>query len=255
MSSDYVGNSINHISCEESSPAFNVLDKGQHHPVYPAYEEPKPVVIHDAPDPTAGLHDKSSRGRDDEEETGHHCMNSSADEENDPEYEKVLSANFSQKYLEPSHPQQSQCIEPFIEHSCYQASAVQLTKSDDEEHKNSSTALNSYESLNILGSDNFIWRRKETKLSPTSLREMSKKKVKKKKSLLKSYIMHWENTASKPQYHFTKYKNININAKPSLDLHFLTDFSQATPISSSTSQIVFHHNFIYNLNTVSFYKI
>merc|ERR1712030_255932 len=196
VSSDYVGNSINNIRCEE-----NVLDKGQHHLVYPAsdkatlaedgyhspYEEPKPVVIHGAPDPTAGLHDRSSRGGDDEEETGHHehdypqcdhhCMNSSADEENDLEYERVLSANFSQEYLEPRHPHQPQCIEPFIEHSCYQASAVQLTKSDDEEHKNSSTALNSYESLNILGSDNFIWRRKEAKLSPTSLREMTKKKV------------------------------------------------------------------------------
>ena len=38
VSSDYVGNSINDISCEKSSPAFNVLDKGQHHPVYPAFE-------------------------------------------------------------------------------------------------------------------------------------------------------------------------------------------------------------------------
>ena len=124
---------------------------------------------------------------------------SSDDQEYDLEYERVLSANFSQEYLEPSHPQQSQCIEPFIEHSCYQVSAVQLTKSDDEEHKNSSTALNSYESLNILGCDNFIW----------------------------------ENTASKPQYHF----NRNINTKPSLDLHFLTNFSQPTTISSSNSQI------------------
>ena len=102
VSSYYVGNSINDIRCEESSPAFNVLDNGQHHLVYPAsdnqatlakdvyhspYEEPKPVVIHDGPplpDPTAGLHDRSSRGGDDGEETGgyehdypqcdHHCM-------------------------------------------------------------------------------------------------------------------------------------------------------------------------------------
>ena len=72
-------------------------------------------------------------------------MNSSADQEDDLEYERVLSANFS-------NPQQSQYIEPFSQHSCYQASTVQLTKPDDKEHsqENSCTALNSYD---ILGSD------------------------------------------------------------------------------------------------------
>ena len=89
---------VNDIRCEESSPAFNVLDKGQLHLVDPAsddqatlakdvyhspYEEPKPVVIHDGPhlpDPTAGLHDRSIRGGDDGEEIGGH--------ENDTEHKE-----------------------------------------------------------------------------------------------------------------------------------------------------------------------
>ena len=59
---------VNDIRCEESSPAFNVLDKGQLHLVDPASH------------PTAGLHDRSIRGGDDGEEIGGH--------ENDTEHKE-----------------------------------------------------------------------------------------------------------------------------------------------------------------------